>query len=80
MNPLHALTEQKAFCAESRQKSPCSAREKGSGVTLKMAVVIIHWQTMFCALMNFKMFANTIRELEISKLEEGDGIAATSIK
>ena len=30
--------------------------------------------------MNFKMFANTIRELEISKLEEGDGIAATSIK
>ena len=29
--------------------------------------------------MNFKMF-DTIRELEIAKLEEGDGIAATSIK
>ena len=73
LNPLHALTGQNAFCANRKQKRSCKAQEKRSGVTLNMAVTIIHWQTIFCVLMNVKMFANAIRELEIAKLE-GDRI------
>ena len=42
VNPLHALTGQNEFCAQRKQKRPCSAWEKHSGVTLNMTVAIIH--------------------------------------
>ena len=76
LNPLHAMTGQNALCAKRRQKRLCSAQETRSGVTLNMEWLSYISKQHF----SFNELACLPILLDIEKLDEGDGIAATFIK